>query len=153
MHVPTFIVGAEYDLFQRSEPLLYRGINLPSSQKKLLFGPWYHGSPTAHLTADDGSKPIIDRQGNLVPSVNNLALAWYDHWLKGFDNGIDRFPTTETYQLGRGAWNAVVALPISAERSAAAVRWIVSPSGTRPRLGRPHRSMVAHRQFRRTRPR
>ena len=30
----------------------------------------------------------------------------------------------------RGAWNAVVALPISAERSAAAVRWIVSPSGT-----------------------
>ena len=106
VNVPTFIVGGEYDLFQRSEPLLYRGINLPSTQKKLLFGPWYHGSPSANLTNDDGTGPVTDQQGNLLPSTNNLALAWFDHWLKGTANGIDQFPTVEAFQIGRGAWSA-----------------------------------------------
>ena len=105
VHVPTFIVGGEYDIFQRGEPLLYRGLNLPGSQKKLLYGPWYHGSPTANLTADDGSNPVKDQRGNIVPSTNNLSLAWFDHWLKGVNNGIDSFPTVETYQIGRGAWS------------------------------------------------
>jgi putative CocE/NonD family hydrolase len=104
--VPTFIVGGEYDIFQRGEPLLYRGLDLPTSQKKLLYGPWYHGSPSANLTADDGTAPVHDRQGNLLPSTNNLSLAWFDHWLKGFDNGIEKFPTVETYQIGGGAWTA-----------------------------------------------
>jgi hypothetical protein len=39
-------------------------------------------------------------------------------------------PGAGTMPSSRGAWNAVVGLPISAARSAAAVRWIVSPSGT-----------------------
>jgi putative CocE/NonD family hydrolase len=109
--VPTFIVGGEYDIFQRGEPLLYRGLDLPNNQKKLVYGPWYHGSPTANLTADDGSAPVHDQQGNLLPSTNNLSLAWFDHWLKGVNNGIDRFPTVETYQIGRGAWAPDGAFP------------------------------------------
>jgi putative CocE/NonD family hydrolase len=111
VHVPTFIVGGEYDIFQRGEPLLYRGLDLPSSQKKILYGPWYHGSPTANLTADDGTSPVTDQQGHLIPSTNNLSLAWFDHWLKGFDNGIQKFPTVETYQLGRNAWSADSSFP------------------------------------------
>ncbi|HEY8740863.1 MAG TPA: CocE/NonD family hydrolase, partial [Candidatus Dormibacteraeota bacterium] len=111
VHVPTFIVGGEYDIFQRGEPLLYRGLNVPTSQKKLLYGPWYHGSPTANLTADDGSSPVRDQQGHLVPSTNNLSLAWFDHWLKGVNNGIDNFPTVETYQIGRGAWASDSSFP------------------------------------------
>jgi putative CocE/NonD family hydrolase len=116
VHVPTFIVGGEYDIFQRGEPILYRGLNLPTSQKKLVYGPWYHGSPSANLTADDGSKPVHDRQGNLVPSTNNLSLAWFDHWLKGVNNGIENFPTVETYQLGRGAWSSDSTFPASGTR-------------------------------------
>ena len=104
VHVPTFIVGGEYDLFQRSEPLLYRGLNLGTSQKKLLFGPWYHGNPSTNLTADDGSAPVYDTTGQLIPSTNNLSLAWFDKWLKHKGNGIDRFPTVETYQQGASQW-------------------------------------------------
>jgi putative CocE/NonD family hydrolase len=109
--VPTFIVGGEYDLFQRSEPLLYRGINLATTQKKLLFGPWYHGNPSSHLTADDGSNPVHDSAGNLVASTNNLSLAWFDHWLKGQNNGIENFPTVETYQIGKEQWNPDSSFP------------------------------------------
>ena len=113
--VPTFIVGGEYDLFQRSEPLLYRGIGLPTTKKKLLYGPWYHGSPTADLTADDGSSPVKDAAGNTVPSTNNLALAWFDHWLKGMNNGIQDFPTTETWQIGANRWMPDANSPLAAD--------------------------------------
>jgi uncharacterized protein len=111
--VPTFIVGGEYDLFQRGEPLLYKGLNLPTSQKKLVFGPWYHGDPTTDLTADDGSAPVYDSQGNLMPSTNNLALAWFDHWLKGMNNGVNQFPTAETWQLGANQWHPNPGFPFS----------------------------------------
>lgn len=111
VHVPTFIVGGEYDIFQRGEPLLYRGLNLQPTQKKLVYGPWYHGSPSANLTADDGSTPVRDQQGHLLPSTNNLSLAWFDHWIKGFNNNIENYPTVETYQIGRGAWSADTAFP------------------------------------------
>jgi putative CocE/NonD family hydrolase len=111
VHVPTFIVGGEYDLFQRSEPLLYRGLGLPVTEKKLLYGPWYHGNPSSNLTADDGSSPVFDEQGNLVPSTNNLSLAWFDHWLKGANNGIDTFPTQETFQIGTNQWRPDTSFP------------------------------------------
>ena len=114
VHVPTFIVGGEYDLFQRSEPLLYRGLGLPASQKKLLYGPWYHGNPSADLTADDGSSPVHDSNGTLIPSTNNLSLAWFDHWLKGKKNGIDGFPTVETWQIGANRWHPNPGFPTAA---------------------------------------
>ncbi len=115
MRVPAFIVGGEYDLFQRGEPLLYRGLGLPPTQKKLLYGPWYHGNPSTDLTADDGSAPVYDTNGTLIPSTNNLSLAWFDHWLKGKNNGIDSFPTVETYQQGTDRWKYNPAFPYAAE--------------------------------------
>ena len=74
VHVPTFIVGGEYDLFQRGEPLLTGASALPSSQKKLLYGPWYHGNPSTDLTADDGSAPVHDANGNTHP-LHEQSLA------------------------------------------------------------------------------
>jgi putative CocE/NonD family hydrolase len=115
VRVPTFIVGGEYDLFQRGEPLLYRGLGLPSTQKKLLYGPWYHGNPSTDLTADDGSSPVYDANGNLIPSTNNLQLAWFDHWLKGINNGVNTFPTVETYQQGSNQWYSNPGFPYAAE--------------------------------------
>jgi hypothetical protein len=35
-----------------------------------------------------------------VPSLNTLQLAWFDRWLKGIRNGIEKFPHVETYYLG-----------------------------------------------------
>ncbi|HEV3231301.1 MAG TPA: CocE/NonD family hydrolase, partial [Candidatus Dormibacteraeota bacterium] len=132
VHVPTFIVGGEYDLFQRSEPLLYRGLDVPTTRKKLLFGPWYHGSPTANLTADDGSAPVSDVNGNLIPSTNNLALAWFDHWLKGVKNGVEAFPTVETWQIGANQWQPATGFPA---RPTKYQPWYLgaTPSGSSPK--------------------
>src|SRR5213083_329982 len=111
--VPTFIVGGTYDLFQRGEPILFRGLKLSTARKKLMIGPWYHTSAGNGLTADDGSNPVYDTKGNLLPSLNNLQLAWFDHWLKGVANGIDAFPAVETYYLGAGKWAPDTRYPAS----------------------------------------
>jgi putative CocE/NonD family hydrolase len=104
VRVPTFIVGGTWDLFQRGEPILFRALKLSRAKKKLMIGPWYHTTAGAGLTADDGSSPVFDTKGNLLPSLNNLQLAWMDRWLKGIHNGVDKFPAVETYYLGAGKW-------------------------------------------------
>jgi putative CocE/NonD family hydrolase len=111
--VPTFIVGGTFDIFQRGEPLLFNALKLSRSKKKLLIGPWYHTTAGNGLTASDGSSPVYDTTGNLLPSLDSLQLAWFDHWLKGIDNGIQKFPTVETYYLGAGKWVADRRYPAS----------------------------------------
>jgi uncharacterized protein len=91
VHIPTFIVGGEWDIFQRGEPLLYQGLSLPSSQKKLLLGPWYHS------TAGDGL-PAKDLAGRTIPDLDTLQLGWFDRWLKGVSNNLDSFPDETWYQ-------------------------------------------------------
>jgi putative CocE/NonD family hydrolase len=92
---PTFIVGGLWDLFQRGEPILYNGLNLLPQEKKLLIGPWYH-------TSAGNGLPSVDSTGRTIPDLNTLEVNWFDHWLKGVGNGIESWPTIETYYLNTG---------------------------------------------------
>src|SRR5439155_1173336 len=84
------------------------------ARKKLMIGPWYHTTAGSNaLTADDGSNPVHDTKGNLMPSLNNLQLAWFDRWLKGVANGIELFPEVETYYLCAGKWSPDTRYPTS----------------------------------------
>ena len=122
VHVPTFVVGGLWDLFQRGEPLLYRGLNLPDSQKKLLIGPWYH---------DTGSSgqglPMTDSQGRTIPTLNDLQLAWFDHFLKGKANGIDSFPNVEQWYQGTGRFQPQSTYPAPGTTYH---DWFLGPDGT-----------------------
>ena len=35
---------------------------------------------------------------------NALALRWFDYWLKGIDNGLDREPPVKVFVMGRNEW-------------------------------------------------
>jgi putative CocE/NonD family hydrolase len=91
--VPTFITGGWWDLFQRGEPRLYNELKLPPGQKQLLMGPWYH------VTAGDG----LGAAG-APPAMPNLALAWFDRWIKGKPNHIEDFGPVTLNELGSGRW-------------------------------------------------
>jgi len=36
---------------------------------------------------------------------NALAVRWFDHWLRGVDNGIDREPPARVFVLGANTWH------------------------------------------------
>jgi len=87
VHVPTFIVGGEFDIFQRGEPLLYNALDVPA--KRMVIGPWVHlqGSTASTLPADG------------IPDLKTMELQWFDQYLKGVDTGEDAQPRVEQYRL------------------------------------------------------
>jgi uncharacterized protein len=101
--VPAYIIGGWFDLFQRGEPLNFSGLQnawagrsvfapMKPNQKvtgryQLMMGPWYH------LTAGTG----VD--------VYRIMLAWFDRWLLGTDNGIDKTSNpVHLFQLQTRRW-------------------------------------------------
>lgn len=89
VNVPTFVVGGLHDLFQRSEPMTYEALKsrVPA---KLLIGPW------THLEAAMGAGLPADG----VPALNNIALRWFDQYVKGLDARADRMPNVTQYVTG-----------------------------------------------------
>jgi len=66
------------------------------SLQRLIVGPWIHSSEDlsyageAQFTAD----AALD--------LYAFQLRWFDHWLKGIDNGVDREPPVRIYVMGGG---------------------------------------------------
>lgn len=122
INVPTFLIGGTHDLFQRGEPILYEGIHLPPSEKKLIIGPWYHATTTTTL-------PATDIDGN---PVINFEAGWFDHWLRGTDNHVETAVPVETYQMGADQWVPDTQYPATGTTGE---RWYLGSGGT---LSRAH---------------
>ncbi|WP_405498845.1 CocE/NonD family hydrolase [Nocardia sp. NBC_00511] len=97
--VPTFIIGGWHDVFARSQVDSYNKIPLPPGQKQLLMSDTYHLNPGS--TAGTPGAP---------PRIDVLQRAWFDKWLKGIDNGIDRFGPVNLQQQG-GGWVTTTGVP------------------------------------------
>ena len=97
IQVPVVITGGWYDIFQRGEPRLFeRLVNAPV--KKLFMSPHYHIS----------SGPAMEDPG--------LEQKWFDHWLKGVDNGVQNTPNVNLYPVGGGHWEHYSTWPVPATR-------------------------------------
>ena len=90
IRVPAFVVGGHHDLFQRGEPLIYERLKqrVPA---RLLMGPWDHlgGSTGAGLPRDG------------VPTLNQIALRWFDRWLRGEKTRVGKIPKVTQWVYGR----------------------------------------------------
>jgi putative CocE/NonD family hydrolase len=115
IRIPTFVVGGLQDIFQRGEPLLYEVLK-QNVEAKLLIGPWAHlgGSSGAGLPADG------------VPSLNNIALQWFDEHLKGMDSGASAQPDVTQYVYGLERYKTEPDWP---NPNAAAERWYLRGDG------------------------
>jgi putative CocE/NonD family hydrolase len=66
--------------------------------QKLVLGPWGHSdeSTRRHGDHDFGADAIVDMQRSY--------LRWFDKWLKGIDNKIDREPLVSVFVMGSNKW-------------------------------------------------
>ena len=66
------------------------------SPQHLLIGPWTHGGQAYSFSgiAEFGPEAAID--------MNAVRLRWYDRWLKGLDNGVDKEPPVRLFIMGSG---------------------------------------------------
>lgn len=104
--IPILLLGAWYDSYTRTTSELYTGLSDGREGPiKLIFGPWVHGWRSLEATfsgdVDFGPDASIGGTG-LAPSPNDLALRWFDRWLKGIDNGIDMIDPVTYFLMGGG---------------------------------------------------
>ncbi|MFM8252189.1 MAG: CocE/NonD family hydrolase [Planctomycetota bacterium] len=99
MNVPCFTIGSWFDFMNVGSIESFRGRQHrggPQSRghQQLIIGPWLHGrfkeqNKTAELTFPENAK-----------WPESHLIAWFDHYLKGRDNGIDRDPAVRYYVMG-----------------------------------------------------
>lgn len=92
LRIPVMWQGGWWDIFQRGEPLLYE--KMVNSPDKVWFQtPNYHSSTDATVWAQMG-----------IGTEEQVGLHWFDHWLKGEDNGIQKLPHVNLYTMGANRW-------------------------------------------------
>jgi putative CocE/NonD family hydrolase len=66
------------------------------SLQRLIIGPWIHSSENRSYA---GEAQFTD---DAALDLMAFHLRWFDHWLKGIDNGVDREPPVRIYVMGGG---------------------------------------------------
>lgn len=72
---------------------------------RLVIGPWSHASIGQGSTEafDFGPDASVDVQGEII--------RWFDHWLKGADNGTASSPAVRYFVMGSGKWRSADTWP------------------------------------------
>ncbi|HUT88461.1 MAG TPA: CocE/NonD family hydrolase [Thermoguttaceae bacterium] len=89
---PAYFITGWYDNLLRENWRNFSGFREQGGSEaarngsKILVGNWAHGGSSGY------------------PGLLDLQLRWYDHWLKGIENGIDREPPIKIYVMGRDEW-------------------------------------------------
>lgn len=119
--LPVLHFEGWYDAFLRGGLENFTGMSqqAPSpfarDNQHVVIGPWDHvgwerpGSKPAPML----KPPHPNAPGpNANSPINAMTLAWWDHFLKGRDNGIDRTAKVHYYQMGANRWRSAGAWPI-----------------------------------------
>ena len=91
--------------------------------QRMVIGPWEHLG-----WGRDGS-PVSPRLAHLPGAdspVNDLSLAWFDHFLKGADNGVATGPRVDYYRLGSNDWHVAKSWPLP---GTIYQRWLLASGG------------------------
>ncbi len=103
---PVYHLGGWFDGFLRGTLENYKGIRARArserarAAQKLIVGPWIHG-PT---NIDKRIIGEIDYGPEAAVELNPVRLRWFDHWLKGVDNGVLDEPAVRYFTMGANTW-------------------------------------------------
>jgi len=96
--IPVYLIGGWYDSWARQTTMTYMALSQEKKGPiKMILGPWIHGAHTrsAHGQVDFGPEAAIDGYA--------FRLRWYDRWLKGAQNGVEREAPVKIFVMGGGS--------------------------------------------------
>ena len=105
--VPALYLGGWYDIFCQATLDSFAALRRHGQAARLLVGPWTHGNmSSSHGELDFG-------RASALPSLDpdGLQLRWFDRWLKGLDNGVDREPPVRVFVTGENRWRELPGWP------------------------------------------
>jgi hypothetical protein len=112
--IPVHTMGGWFDIFSQGTLRGYAGMSREGktetarSNSRLLIGPWGHGSSRKTGEIDFGPHAHVD--------TNAVTLRWFDHRLKGLDNGLDDEPPVTLFVMGVNLWRQENEYPLARAR-------------------------------------
>jgi putative CocE/NonD family hydrolase len=95
--VPVYHVTGWYDSWCRQNVLNWQALaKAKQSPQRLIIGPWTHGAQGRNVAGE------LEFPAEAVLDFNEWRLRWYDHWLKGIDNGVENEGPVTLFIMGGG---------------------------------------------------
>ena len=114
--VPSLNMGGWYDVFLGGTIGNYVGMRqngateAARSGQRLLLGPWVHGSTPIDVS---GEFHFGTRSSSAAMDLPGVILRYYDHWLKGEDNGVADEKPVRIFVMGENVWRWEDSWPLS----------------------------------------
>jgi len=128
VHVPAFNVGGWYDIFLGGTLENYTRMRVeggtPQARagQRLLIGPWAHGNYSGeYADRSFGAASSFDSI-----DIHMLKLRYFDHTLKGLDNGVEEEPPVRIFVMGEDRWRSEADWPLPDTRY---VPWYIHSEG------------------------
>ncbi len=109
--IPVHTLGGFFDIFSQGSIRGYTGMSHKGATEtarkgsNMIIGPWGHGSSRKFGDLDFGEHAHVD--------AHALELRWFDYWLKGLQNGLDKEPPVKIYLMGRNEWRLENEFPLA----------------------------------------
>ena len=104
---PALNIGGWYDIFLGGTLRNYMGMGKNGGAEearngqKLIIGPWQHGARGTSLVGTHYFGLAADAA---ALDLDGIHFRWYDHWLKGENNGILDEPPVRIFVMGDNVW-------------------------------------------------
>ncbi len=100
MNVPCFTIGSWYDFMNQGSIASFQGRqhhggDNSRGKQQLIIGPWLHG----RLNKGNKVGDLVYPENAIWPEHEHM-IRWFDHWLKGKDNGVEQEPAVRYYVMG-----------------------------------------------------
>ncbi len=109
IRTPIFYFTGWYDMIARNTIDTYERVELAAGDKrpfqKLFVGPWHHDQEWLESTkvGDEDFGPDASMG---ISKIVDIAARWFDRWLKGVDNGVDKEPPVTLFVMGENKWRS-----------------------------------------------
>jgi uncharacterized protein len=109
--VPELQFDGWYDIFINGQLRNFNGMRTHGGSAaarrgtQLVVGPWLH-IPWSRTVGQ------IDFGPEAANPIDDLQLKWFDYWLKGIHNGINRQPRVRIFVMGENRWRSSNTWPL-----------------------------------------
>ena len=110
IRIPALHVGGWYDIFLQGTLDNFTGLSERAgdpharASQRLFIAPWCH-TPWGPIVSGWN---FGDEARN---SIDAIQLRWFDHWLKGIENGVEEDTRTQLFVMGKNCWRSTEEWP------------------------------------------